>query len=102
MRYHTSILIFLVAFAVLSAIVSKPTKQVVAAKINSNSISLAQLDSMQHVTGILIPASVATTITTKQDFISYLIATVGSFLTVILMACLKYFLPQVFGNVNAK
>ena len=102
MKHHTSILIFLVAFAVLSAIVSKPTKQVVAATLNSNSISLAQLDSIQNITGITIPASVTTTITTKQDFMSYLIATVGSFLTVILMACLKYFLPSVFGNVNAK
>ncbi len=102
MKHHTSILIFLVAFLLLSALMFKPSKQVYAAQVNTEAITQGQLDTIQQAAGIIIPSTVATTITTKQDFTSYLMVTIGSFLTVVLMAFLKFLLPSVFGSINTK
>lgn len=100
MKHHTSILIFLVSFAMFMFFLSQPTKHIVAAKVDSLAISQIEVRSAADSIGLVIPAIVKTSITTTQDFKTYLLATFGSFLTVILMALLKFFFPQVFGKVN--
>lgn len=100
MKHHTSILIFLISFVVLFAFVSKPKTDVYAAKVQTEKITQAEIQQVQQNVGIVIPATVATTITTKQDLVSYLIVTLGAFLTTLVMALLKFLMPKVFGNVK--
>jgi hypothetical protein len=78
----------------------KPNKQVLAANVNTSQITTQQLDSLQQCTGIVIPATVSTTVTTKQDPVTGLMAIGGSILTVIIMSLLKFFFPQVFGGIT--
>jgi cytochrome bd-type quinol oxidase subunit 2 len=99
MKHHTSILLFLVCFGLILALISKPVKHVYAATVTNQNISASQLDSLQQCTGIVIPATVATTITTTESFTKYIIATFGSFFMVIIMALLKFFFPKIFGTV---
>lgn len=100
MKHHTAILIFLISFVILFGIVSKPKTEVYAAKVQTEKITQQEIQQVQQSVGIVIPATVATTITTKQDLMSYLIVTLGAFLTTVIMAVLKFVMPKVFGNAK--
>lgn len=93
MKHHTSILIFLVTFSLIMILISHPVRHIVAANVVNTTITACQADSISAATGIIVPA----TVTTTQSYVAYLLATLGSFLTVIIMSLLKFFFPNVFG-----
>jgi len=98
MKHHESLIIFLITFMLLSALVFKPTRQV-RAQINfTDTLTCYQMDSIQKTAIKTLPVYSVSTITTNQNIISYLVITLGSILTVIIMSILKFLFPQIFGS----
>ena len=73
---------------------------VYAAKAGTETLTQVQFDSIQSGSRIAIPVQLQTTITTKQDIVSYVVITLGSIITVVLMSLLKYWFPNIFGKVR--